>query len=887
MKNRMRLCSIVLSAGIVASSIVPAFAAQQNEGFVPEISSFNHKSGFISGKLTEKSKLSPEKIVEKNYNKAFLPDTEKKLSKESKKDKKFKKDKQFKNSKGRTVVKTTQTYNGVPVYGTDQNFHVNDEGVIECIVGSTVEDIENKLASSQSSIKNSEQDVLSAVEKHLGFKPEYIGNPQFELVLYPVKGKYVYSYKVSISYNKPSYGIYTYYVDANSLSVINLFSQIAASEQPAVGSGIGQFGTVKQNLKMVYDDNGTYYLDNTVENVWTKNYTDPFQARYSEPDNFFNSGTSSNYQQDAVDAHHNMTNVLKFFNDTFGRNGNDNNGSRFNLFIDESGTECNAYGSTNYARFPVGHGDAGRSLACCLDVVGHEFTHGMLFSEGLTDYSINYSETGSLHEGLADVFGMICEYYIPSEGSFDWTNGEDSGTIIRDCANPDIDDYDDYITNKSGSHSGGGVITKAAYLIAEGGTHNNKTVTGIGYTKLANIFYNAIDDGYLCNNTNFTQFAAIVANAAELAYGAGSQEVQTVNDAFAAVRLLPDAPQNFVMTGLNGQTVQFSWTGTSGDTYGIYRRGIGNNLVKLCETTGSTCTVQTLYGNCDFYVAKVDSNGNRISGYSNAVTVSAYANALENFTMTGMDGSSVSFSWDGISDGYLYILYRRHTGSSEDYTLAGMAMNAYCTINTIPGKYDYYVAKIDYDFTRFTNYSNPVTVEYYLTAPQNLIIAQQVLSSLQLSWAGTSGASYAVYCKSTGSTGTPVKVWGTTYTSCSVPVPNGSYDFYVAQVDSDGYRISDFSNPVTAQYYAAPQNLVITQQALTIARLGWDSIPGATYAIYSKLTGSTDPLEKVLETTNTSGLVSFLDGRRDFYVAQIDSNGDRISEYSNVVTVGP
>jgi Zn-dependent metalloprotease len=167
MKANMKLCSIVLSAGIIASSILPAFAAQSTESYIPKVSSNNYESGFISGKLTEKSKESPEKIVEKNYNKVFLPSAGKMLVKQSKEDKQFKKDEQFKNSKGRTVVKTTQTYNGVPIFGTEQNFHINDEGIIECIVGSTVGDMENKLASSASNIQTSKQDALSAVENHL------------------------------------------------------------------------------------------------------------------------------------------------------------------------------------------------------------------------------------------------------------------------------------------------------------------------------------------------------------------------------------------------------------------------------------------------------------------------------------------------------------------------------------------------------------------------------------------------------------------------------------------------------------------------------------------------------------------------------------------------
>lgn len=578
------------------------------------------------------------------------------------------------------------------------------------------------------------------------------------------------------------------------MSILNVFNEVASAEQPAVGTGIGQFGTVKQNLKMVSSDTGTYYLDNKVENVWTRDYAN--YTRYSEPDSFFDSGTSSNYQQDAVDAHYNMTNVLNFFKDTFGRNGNDDACSKFNLYIDENNTGWNAYGSQNYTRFLVGHGSAGRSMACCLDVAGHEFTHGMLFSEGL---SYNYRESGSLHEGLADVFGTICEYFIPNDGSFDWTNAEDTGSITRDSANPWIDDYDDFLAkNVLEPHAGGGVVSKAAYLIAEGGTHNNKSVTGIGYTKLANIFYSAVNDGYIVYNMTFLQFADAAVQVAELEYGTGSPEVQTVKDAFSAVGVLGGAPENFTMTGRNGLSVQFGWDGTPGEEYAIYRSN-GQTLDKLTVTTSLTGTADTQYGSCNFYVAKVDSNGNRISGYSNAVNVTVYSEAPENFRMTGRNGLTVSFSWDGTSvDGYL--IYRRPSGSSGEGEVVDWTNNTSYSVNTIPGSYDYYVAKCNISLNRVSEFSNTATV-VSAAAPQNLIIAQQALSVVRLSWDGTSGTSYALYSKLTGSTDAPVKVLETTNTWCLTSVSNGSFDFYVAQIDSNGDRISGFSNSVTAEYY--------------------------------------------------------------------------------------
>ena len=50
-------------------------------------------------------------------------------------------------------------------------------------------------------------------------------------------------------------------------------------------------------------------------------------------------------------------------------------------------------------------------------------------------------------------------------------------------------------------------------------------------------------------------------------------------------------------------------------------------------------------------------------------------------------------------------------------------------------------------------------------------------------------------------------------------------------------------------------------------------------------TGFADPPIKVKETTNTTDTAETLPGSYDFYVAQVDSAGNRISDFSNLVTV--
>ncbi len=944
MKAKKLLCSALLSVGIFASSLTPALASQstdsgikgsisssfdiqKEDSFSPKISAIDdiiHPT-FISGELTEKSDQSPEKIVEKYYGKNLSSDTSNeiamqfKLDKPVKKDKQFKKTEQYKNKRGKTIIKTTQTYNGVPVFGTNQSYIVNSDGVIECVIGSTVEDIESKVTSSESSIHTTQQDALNAVEKNLGFKPEYVENPKFDMVLYPVGDKYVYSYMVSVDYIKPELGGYTYYVDANSLYILEKLNHVASAEQAATGTGIGQqFGnqTEQLPLQIVHDDTtNTYYLQNATGNFKTVNKA---ETRFSElNDNCFDSGTSTNYQQDAVDAHYNITYVLNFFEDRFSRIGtkDDPSSSTYKVIIDETNTEVNAYGSQDSVQICTGRGSANRSMACCLDVAAHEFTHGMLFAEGL-GFGDGFKEIDSLHEGLADVFGTVCEYFYFKDNetvkhsgtSFDWNNAEDaivstnnSEDVIvagaRDCANPVVDNYDKYIARRAESHLGGGVITKAAYLIAEGGTHNGKIVDAISndkdtaYLKLAEIFYDVIDN-HMNTITNFKQFAEATVFSAEELYP-NTSAAQTVNDAFAAVGVLvpEEAPTNFTETGRNGMNIDFSWNGILGHKYAIYRRNVlTKTLDKVMETTNTTSTVETIYGSWDYFVAEVDVNGDRISGYSNAVTIAIFKPGPQNLEVTGINGLNVSLSWqDRFPNTTVYIEVRERDGSSAaaDYSDTGT-----CTIGCPHyDSYDITVAEYatnGFQYNRISEFSNVVTVDTHITAIENLRMTGRNGSNIEFSWDGTAGNNYSLYRKFTASTSAPEKVTGssTNGTSASIVALNGMYDYYVVQETASGERMSHFGDPVTVEnYLAAPTNFETTSIDDNRYNVRWDG-PARRCAIFYRPTGTTSApsrsFNSILSTTYT--IYSLL-GSNQYFVAEVDVYGNRLSEFSAPLTI--
>ncbi len=341
--------------------------------------------------------------------------------------------------------------------------------------------------------------------------------------------------------------------------------------------------------------------------------------------------------------------------------------------------------------------------------MAHEYSHGMLQFEGLTG---SKKETKAVSEGVGDVFGILAEYYITNEYSVD-ENGSDgniSGLIgediynngyLRDAFNPNIKKYEAYNEDIHSENDGGGLISRAAGLMALGG----ENVNAIGYEKIARIFYNAINDGYLTKETSLQQFASYVLLSSGLLYGKNSQAYQSTKAAFTSVGLLVEPPTNFRMTNRSGLLIQFSWSGTKGDKFALYRKRSDTNdeFEKIAETEKRQIAVNTLRGICDFKVAVVNLYGKRISQFSDVKTVEAYSYAPRNFEL---DRSTSTFYWDqSFEQDIRYAVYKVKSDTSDAPQKVAVTENTFVKVDIESG-YDYQVAIIDFADNRISYFSN-------------------------------------------------------------------------------------------------------------------------------------------------------------------------------------
>ena len=144
----------------------------------------------------------------------------------------------------------------------------------------------------------------------------------------------------------------------------------------------------------------------------------------------------------------------------------------------------------------------GESYASADDVVAHELTHGV------TDYTsklVYWYQSGAINEAMSDIMGEFVDLANPGSAprtdtaANRWLLGEDLPIgAIRDMENPPAFGDPDKISSplyatgeadSGGVHTNSGVANKTAFLIADGSTFNGQTVTGIGLTKSAWLWY--------------------------------------------------------------------------------------------------------------------------------------------------------------------------------------------------------------------------------------------------------------------------------------------------------------------------------------------------------------------------------------------------------------
>ena len=526
-----------------------------------------------------------------------------------------------------------QNYKGIPIVGAEYILHEKND-LIHSSNGKLLSGLDLEITPSYSEAEALEilllqvgadeyaweNPTMEAMLQHQKEDPNASHYPKGELIIISDQlGEfsndpltYHLAYKFDIHSSVP-FDAKSYYIEANTGIVIEEIPLFYSCVEN--GTAHTHYYSTQNIITEYVDSLGEYILKDCTRNIETysaQNLEDNIDN--SNPNNFLldpDNGWSDNDQKSGATAHWCTEQAHDYFANTHNHLGYDNQNSKTIVYVDFGVNKNNASWGNGFIKIGEGDGQNFSSFAT-LDIVGHEFTHGVIKHTANLQYKY---ESGAINESLADIFGCMVEWEIDPTG-FDWLLAEDAGInkpALRSMSNPNAFNdpdtykgthwYDGYNDN-GGVHSNSGVMNHWFYLLAEGGTGTNDlsytyNVSSIGKDKAANIAFNMLN--YLNPLASFADARNASLQSATALYGAISPEYDAVNEAWCAVGvggcgsgatgtitvLSPNGGEvfnqgftytiNWSNTGNIGNNVKIEYSADAGNQWNIITENIPND----------------------------------------------------------------------------------------------------------------------------------------------------------------------------------------------------------------------------------------------------------------------------------------------------------------------
>lgn len=450
------------------------------------------------------------------------------------------------------------------------------------------------------------------------------------------------------------------YVDARTGAVIEKTDLLHA----ATGSGTGHHnGPSPLTLQTTQSSSTSYSLTDPSTagvNCGIDNNATTAVPALSGPDNVWGDGTGTSKETGCVDALYSLQVQDKMLADWLGRDGFNGNGGGWQTRVGKD--EVNAFYcppglndpgycvGTEWVR--IGHNQANTEWLTNLDVVGHEYGHG------IDQNTPGGHSGGNTSEFVGDVFGALTEHYANQSTTYDepdYLVGEEIDLLgngpIRNMYNPsavgDPNCYSSAIPNAE-VHEAAGPGNHWFYLLAEGTNPVGKpasttcnsggTLTGIGIQKAGKIFYNAML--MKTSSSSYLKYRTWTLTAAKNLYPGSCAEFNAVKAAWNAVSVPAQTADPTCTTA--GNTVTVTNPGN--------RTGTVGTATSLQLTGSSSGAGQTLTWSATGLPA-----GLSINASTGLVSGTPTTAATSNVTVTAKDttgaSGSTSFTWTISSTG--------------------------------------------------------------------------------------------------------------------------------------------------------------------------------------------------------------------------------------------
>jgi len=415
---------------------------------------------------------------------------------------------------GNSTVRFQQTYQGIPILAGEMIVHMDSGKNVLSANGEILPNIEldttpvvDEATAIQSALEKTAKDTGANVDDLQASTPElWIYNPA---LLTPYKGATVLAWRIEVT-------------PKTDLTPIRQLVLVEA-KRGGIALTFNQIDSAKNRI--TYNANGSTSLPGTL--VCTE----------SNPN-------CAGGSTDAVNAHIYAGNTYDFYLTNHNRDSINGAGMAIISSVNYGVSYQNAF--WNGAQMVYGAG-----FPSADDVVGHELTHGVTENESRLFY---FWQSGAINESFSDVWGEFVDLTNglgTDTAGTRWQMGEDlpaSIGVIRNMADPTIYGDPDKITSANyytdtgdngGVHINSGVNNKAVYLMVDGATFNGKTVTGLGITKVAKIYYYA-QANLLTSGSDYQDlyYALQTSCAAQIGTaGITSADCQEVKDAADATEM--------------------------------------------------------------------------------------------------------------------------------------------------------------------------------------------------------------------------------------------------------------------------------------------------------------------------------------------------------------
>ncbi|MGG1617157.1 M4 family metallopeptidase [Paenibacillus sp. NRS-1782] len=471
-----------------------------------------------------------------------------------------------------------QYVNGVPVYGAEQTIHVNKSGKVTSYLGAVIsedqqqdatEDTTPKISATQA-VYTAYEEAATRIQSYLSVtdnvtegnqdqgsvsKDTYeeasnndisiseqifvakIANlepsvePNAELYIYPDGETTRLVYVTEVNILEPAPLRTRYFIDAKDGKIVFQYDIL----NYATGNGRGVDGVMK-SFTTTASGNG-YQLKDSTRSNGIVTYT--AANRQTTPGTILTDADNVWEDPAAVDAHTYAIRTYDYYKNKFGRDSIDGRGMQIRSTVHYGKKYNNAFWNGSQMTYGDGDGKLFTFFSGDPDVVGHELTHGVTEFTSNLEY---YGESGALNEAFSDIMGndMDGSNWLLGDGIYTPNNLDGA---LRSLSDPTKYGQPDHYSNfypdpnnddEGGVHTNSGIINKAYYLLAQGGTSHGITVTGIGREAAVFIYYNAFTN-YLTSTSNFSNARAAVIQAAKDFYGADSLAVTSTIQSFDAV----------------------------------------------------------------------------------------------------------------------------------------------------------------------------------------------------------------------------------------------------------------------------------------------------------------------------------------------------------------